>query len=284
MSAMEPTRHEELRQMTGAYVLDALEPAERAEFAAHLATCAECRAEVRSLSAVAAGLPYTVPQIDPPLALRQRVLTSVGARDTSPRSMGVAVEPKRGATRGAFASAGWLGIAALLVIAVSLGTYAVSLRQRLAGIEQRLQDAIVRLDRTERQLDAASREAQAAQVRLTVLTASDLLQVNLAGQAAAPGASGRAFWSRSRGLLFAASQLPPLPAGRTYQLWFVERTAPAISAVSAGLVKPDEAGRVAVGFDNPPNLPQFAAFALSIEPEGGVPAPTGALYLVGMTQ
>jgi anti-sigma-K factor RskA len=283
MSAMDATRHDELRQLAGAYVLDALEPAERAEFAAHLATCTECTAEVRALRGIVSALPYTVPQIDPPFALRQRVLASVGAAGTDRATRGGAFEAASALPRrGAFASRGWLSLAALLVIAVSLGTYAMSLRQRLTVIEQQLQNAIVRLDRTERQLDAASREAQAAQVRLAVLTASDLLQVNLAGQAPAPGASGRAFWSRSRGLLFAASQLPPLPGGRTYQLWFLQ--SPGTTPVSAGLVKPDEAGRVALGFDSPPNLPQPTGFALSIEPEGGVPAPTGALYLAGMTQ
>lgn len=278
MSAMDAARHEELRQMSGAYVLGALEPVERDEFAAHLLTCAECAAEVRALSEVAAALPYAVPQIDPPLALRQRVLASAGARTLSP---GAAADATAGARRGALARGGWLSAAALLVIAVSLGTYALSLRQRLGGIEQQLQDAIARLDQSERQLAVASQEVQIAQVRLAVLTASDLMQVNLAALPPAPGASGRAFWSRSRGLLFAASQLPPLPAGRTYQLWFLEGTA---TPISAGLVKPDEAGRVAVGFDSPPDLPQPSGFALSIEPEGGVPAPTGALYLAGGTQ
>ena len=74
MTDMDAARHDEPRQMSGAYVLGALEPAERDEFAAHLLTCAECAAEVRGLSEVASALPYAVPQIDPPLALRQRVL------------------------------------------------------------------------------------------------------------------------------------------------------------------------------------------------------------------
>jgi hypothetical protein len=47
------------------------------------------------------------------------------------------------------------------------------------------------------------------------LTADDLVPVDLAGQPAAPRALARAFWSRSRGLVFAGSKLPPLPPGRT---------------------------------------------------------------------
>ena len=36
--------------MDGAYVLGALDPAERAEFEAHLRTCAACRAEVAEIA------------------------------------------------------------------------------------------------------------------------------------------------------------------------------------------------------------------------------------------
>jgi anti-sigma factor RsiW len=42
--------HDELRDALGAYVLGALEPAERAEVAAHLEGCATCRAELAAIA------------------------------------------------------------------------------------------------------------------------------------------------------------------------------------------------------------------------------------------
>ena len=60
---------------------------------------------------------------------------------------------------------------------------------------------------------------------MTVLTAPDLARVDLAGQPVAPDAQARAFWSRSRGLVFSASHLPHLAAGRTYQVWVVTASA-----------------------------------------------------------
>jgi anti-sigma-K factor RskA len=105
----------------------------------------------------------------------------------------------------------------------------------------------------------------------------DLARVDLVGEPAAPTASGRAYWSRSRGLVFTASNLPALPPGRTYQLWVVTAQAP----ISAGLVRPDSSGNVSMTFQTPPDLPQPLAMALTIEPEGGVPAPTGPRYLIG---
>jgi anti-sigma-K factor RskA len=108
--------------------------------------------------------------------------------------------------------------------------------------------------------------------------APDLARIDLAGQPAAPRASARAFWSRSRGLVLTASNLPALAPGRTYQVWVVTAQAP----LSAGLVKPDPNGQVTAMFNTPPDIPQPVAMAVTEEPDGGVPSPTGARYLVGM--
>ena len=51
--------------------------------------------------------------------------------------------------------------------------------------------------------------------------------------------------------------------------------------ISAGLVRPDTTGRVNAVFQTPANIPQPVAMAVTIEPEGGVPAPTGDRYLIG---
>ena len=48
-------------------------------------------------------------------------------------------------------------------------------------------------------------------------------------------------------------------------------------------MKPDENGRVTAAFDVPPGASTPTGLAVSIEPAGGVPAPTGALYLVGLS-
>ena len=104
------------------------------------------------------------------------------------------------------------------------------------------------------------------------------MRVELAGQPVAPRAFARAFWSRSRGLVFTASNLPPLASGRTYQLWIVNGQTP----VGAGLLKPDADGIVHAVFTTPSDLAKAVAIAVTIEPDGGVPAPTGDKYLVGL--
>jgi hypothetical protein len=121
-------------------------------------------------------------------------------------------------------------------------------------------------------------QASAAEVRreIEIATAPDVKRIDLAGQPAAPRAAGRVFWSPSRGVIFTASNLPPLPPGRVYQLWYVTTPAP----VSAGLVSPDPSGQ-SRNLTPAAGPVQPKAFALTIEPAGGVAAPTGAFYLLG---
>ena len=265
--------HEELREHAALFVLGALEPEERTEFEAHVAECLECAAEVRVLTAVPTMLAQAVPQVDPSPALRERVLRSVGSGDSWPQQ----ATPYAGGRSGGFAP--WLAAAASLVLTVALGGYALSLRQRIGNLEARLRDAVARADAGDRVIADARRVAADAESRVAVLAAPDLNRIDLAGQAAAPQASGRGYWSRSRGLVFTATSLPALPAGRTYQLWVLTARTPPIS--NGWLFRPDASGRAAVIFDTPVDLPNPTAMAVTIEANGGVPAPTGAMYLVG---
>jgi anti-sigma-K factor RskA len=211
------------------------------------------------------GLGQAVAQEDPSPALRARVLAAAVSQKPVARP------------RSAPAFIPWLAAAASLVLALGLTIYTGQLRARIGVLETELRDARDRADATERHLADAQRTAAGALTSVSVLMSPDVARVDLAGQAAAPKALGRAFWSRSRGMVFTASNLPPLPAGRIYQLWVVTAQAP----ISAGLLAPDAAGNVSDMFSTPQNLPQPVAMAVTIEPAGGVPAPTGAMYLVG---
>ena len=267
------SNHDELREQAALYVLDALDAAERASFETHLATCAECAAEVRVAGVTAAALAEAVPQIDPSPALRHRVLSSLGGATTVAE-----VTPERAGRPLAQPAWPWLAAAASLAVAVGAGWYAVQLRGQVESLTLELRAASVRAAATEREIANLRRVAYEAQVTVRVIAAPDLRRSDLAGQQpVAPQASARAFWSRSRGLVFSASDLPPLPAGWTYQLWIVTSQ----TAVSAGVFEPDTAGRVEAIIGTPLDVPSPIAMAVTIEPAGGVPAPTGAKYLVG---
>jgi anti-sigma-K factor RskA len=62
-----------------AYVLGALDPAELAEFRAHLESCVVCADELADLQRIADVLPMAAPQHTAPRSLRHRVMRSVRA-------------------------------------------------------------------------------------------------------------------------------------------------------------------------------------------------------------
>jgi len=257
--------HTALKEYAGAYVLGSLDPDERVTFEAHLAGCDECAAEVRALGRIPEALARSVPGRTPPPELRRRVLAAFGARP--------AAVPRRAESGGR----DWLPLAALVVLTVGIGVYAARLQVRVTVLEARLEQALLQAAAAETAVADARRVSAELAAAMGVLAAPDLVRIDLAGQAVAPQASARALWSRARGMVFTASNLPPLPAGQVYQVWVVTAQAP----ISAGLLMPDPAGAGQTYFETPPDIPPPAAVAVSIEPAGGVPAPTGAIYLVG---
>jgi len=247
-------------------VLGSLDPDERRAFEAHVSVCGECAAEVRTFQRVSAALSLGVTQRTPPPDLRDRVLAAVGAGAQAPRA---AAPVKDWAV--------WLPVAAMLLLTVAMGIYAASLATRVEGLEARLNDALAQAAVADRLVADSRRVAGELQSSMAVLAAPDLARIDLAGQPAAPAASARALWSRARGMVFTASNLPPLPAGRVYQVWVVAGPAP----ISAGLLTPDAGGGGMAFFNTPPDIPAPRAIAVTIEPAGGLPAPTGAFYLMG---
>jgi hypothetical protein len=132
--------------------------------------------------------------------------------------------------------------------------------------------------RLQRQIGELQGRFDQAQATTAVLAAPDLARIDLQGQPVAPDARARALWSRSRGLVFTAANLPPVPAGKAYQVWVVTAQAP----ISAGLLTPDSSGVGTQYYMTPVDIAPPVAVAVTLEPAGGVPAPTGERYLVGM--
>jgi anti-sigma-K factor RskA len=257
--------HDELKADAAAYALGSLEPAERRAFEAHLAACVECAEEVRSLQLVTGALAQSAPQRTPRPELRDRVL----------RALGPALHDKPAPQGGRILN--WLPLAASLLLTIGVGLYARGLQTRVADLETRLQDAVVAAAAADRQVVEARQVAAQAQSAMGVLAALDVARIDLAGQPAAPQARARALWSRDRGMVFTVANLPPAPEGRVYQVWVVTADAP----ISAGLLMPDAVGGGSAYFATAPDIPAPVAVAVTLEPAGGVPAPTGERFLIG---
>lgn len=193
------------------------------------------------------------------------------------RSASTSPPKSSGPVVGSGLSVGWLAAAAAAILALGLGVYALQLRSQVERLQADLDATAARLATTEAEARVNRTRLARAQAETSILTAADLRRVDLAGQKGAPRAAARAFWSRAQGLVLTATRLPDLPEGRTYQLWVLTSGAP----ISAGIFRPDASGGTSIVFDTPVSLPPPAGMAVSVEPAGGVPAPTGEIVLIG---
>jgi anti-sigma-K factor RskA len=112
---------------------------------------------------------------------------------------------------------------------------------------------------------------------LTILRSAQVTVVSLGGLERAKTAGAFLLYDRgTQKAFFYAFNLPPLPPGKTYQLWAIVD-----KPVSAGTFQADvgQTGRLLIR--SVPPLAQIKRFAVSVEPQGGVPQPTGDIYLVG---
>ncbi|MBC9719257.1 anti-sigma factor [Streptomyces sp. TRM66268-LWL] len=234
----------DLHTATGAYVLHALLPAERAEFERHLAACDSCTQEVRELAATAERLGLAVATA-PPAHMREQVLRQIAT---------VRQEPPQTSARGR--AGRWtralprMALAACLAAAVAFGGVAV-------WQYQSAQDA----------RDQARRTQQQAAELAAVLAAPD---ARTSTGKLTDEATGTVVVSRSmdRAALL-TSKLPGLPDGKVYQLWFDDGG----QMRSAGLLSTPDTSSATL-LDGP--VGNASGMGVTVEPAGGSDQPTTA--------
>jgi hypothetical protein len=292
--------HDEAFGALDAAALDALDPPEREAVLAHVARCETCREELSSLRATATNLAFAAPlATDAAMswaATRDRIRSRLMARaaadaeaSRAERSSSAPIarpEPRlapsssRGRRRvvdiGAWRPAEWVAVAATVLFLTSAGFLAGAMRDRRA-----LRDAL-RIEAALADRAGASNESMRALLAardslIAGITGRDVAVVQLAS-AAARAPNAMMFWNRTRNTwTFVAHDLPAPRPGRVYQLWLVTPTA----KVSAGTFMPTN-GEAMVRATYPLARDSLREVAVSDEPAGGMPQPTGGIVVVGM--
>lgn len=164
-----------------------------------------------------------------------------------------------------------------MAAAASIGIALAQLRTNgdLTAQRDAAREALTSATASTTQLSAqlASRDSLVA-----AMTGAQVSVVELASTAKlAPGA--RMFWDRltNRWTLI-THDLQPVQAGRTYQLWLVTAKA---EKISAGTFNTDAQGRAVVQATYALAEADLAAIAITEEPEGGSPQPTGTILVAG---
>jgi anti-sigma-K factor RskA len=250
--------HETYEALASGYALGTLDGDDLAEFQAHLAEgCAACTTALRESEETLALLARATPPVPPPASVKQALLARIGAQGR-----------RRAEATGRPWWFPWMaGAVAASLVAFFTGMFVAARYEARLG--QATREAVALRQRVQRQ--------QAA-----VYHVIDLLRepgtnvLKLKGQGPAPDASASLLWNdRSGGHLLVAG-LAPLPPDKTYELWTISGGTPR----PAGLFVVDASGRGGHFVDPvPPGRPEV--FAVTIEPAGGVPAPTGPVVMLG---
>jgi anti-sigma-K factor RskA len=230
--------HEELRDLIPAYALDALEPEAARTVEAHLPGCDECREELSSLQAVAAELAAGIAPVEPPAALRERVLARV-----RPRLL--VIEPSR------LWRAGLAAAAALILI---LGGVTLVQVQRIRTLTAAMGTLSSRLAAQERVLAVlGSPTSRTAALHGSVQANVRFVYDRAAGQGA-----------------LVVTDLRDPGAGFVYQLWLVAGQEPQ----SAGVFRPIPGQPIVVPVNA--DFRRYQAVAISVErgPQGSAAGPT----------
>ena len=234
MNGMNHVRFEELKD---AYVLGALPEEERREFEEYLAAHPERQAEIGELGTVAGLLALSPQEQEPPPELRRRIMDAVEAEAIHP------AESRRSwrALIGELLSARNLALGAATMLVIGLFSWNMVLQGETQDLQGRIQS-----------LQDQPQEPQ---------------MVELGGTGTEQGARAELVTLEGDRAVLVVEDMPPVPEGKTYQIWVIEDEVPKPS----GLFKPKQ-DSVAAVIEHP--LGGGDVIAVTVEPEGGSPKPT----------
>jgi anti-sigma-K factor RskA len=230
-------RHEDV----AGYLLGSLTLQEQAAFERHLAGCAWCRRQMNELSVPAEVFRRAAPDYDMPAALETLTLAaverSVSENGTSPSALARRLPRPR---RLAFAATAAAAAAAV----VAIGAFLVAPRLDRPAPEGQIE------------LEAVLVPPTGGPERATVVVEKTGI---------------------GREISFESDDLPILPQGEYYELWFVgpSDTRRRPNRISAGTFHPDEQGRSLVQLTAAVDPALYPILSVTAEPADGNPERTG---------
>jgi anti-sigma-K factor RskA len=246
------------------YALGALDGEDKRTLDAHLGDCPHCRQQLAAARQSTALIGLAAPPVAPRPQVKAALMDKLRAEKRTPATQSASSQAAPSRTRkkrwGLRFSFGF-GLAAAVLA--------------FATFELAKQD----LDRGKqlKQLQAqVSQDAAALQAMGQVTGAPDSAQITLLQQPNGPPGQAHMLYNARMGLGVYSGQIAPAPSGKSYQLWLVPSSG---APISAGLVDANQQnGAVIVRLT--PGL-AAKAFAVTLEPLGGRPQPTGPMVLVG---
>ncbi|HLR32834.1 MAG TPA: anti-sigma factor [Fodinibius sp.] len=285
--ATKKTQNEKFEQLCAGYVLNALERSDHKEFERMLADATDEQKRLyQELRSVANQLAFTV-ENEPSESLRGRLMTRIqsGAEEKEPKnghepsaSPAAAITNEESSEEeSTFKWATFSAAAsfALLIVSLSLLFYSFNLSAQVNDHE-----SAIASQQTE--ITELRNEIRQKEELLGILESPDVAMVLMSGLDVNPDGYGKIIWdAKNQQALIQTSNLPPVQTNQNYQLWIIQNNEP----VSAGVFAVNDSSDNFFKIEEMTNadLQSTSAFAITMEPKGGMPQPTGDMYLIGET-
>jgi anti-sigma-K factor RskA len=274
MTVKTEERHAQL-ELCIPYVFGRLNPGNRKQFEAHLATgCEQCKTELSGLCEATALMPLLLRQEAPPSGVRQRLLNRISSKRPEPqrserpqqqqqqqreKPVTPSLRPERPWYLYVSIIGGILLIVALIIFVNQLVGTTGTQEKKISELQSDLQ-----------QMQEAVGFLQAERVEMLPLVSVP------------PGAAtyGKIFWDPAkRNALLQTSNLPAQPEGKQYQLWILKEKrqySVGVFDLVGGKSNTLTVMPLPVG-----DTKEIGGFSVTLEPKGGSSQPTGAVQLSG---
>jgi anti-sigma-K factor RskA len=252
--------------------LGALDSEDRRAFEARAATDAGLRLELLAFTGLVGRIGLATAAVEPSTEVRQRVLAAAASIEAKAPMVASGRGPSR-----------WLSGLAAAIVLLAIGAFMMREQRDLARreaerariqaetLQAQLRDALAKLEAAQKDL------AEAGSFRALV-AAPESQVASLAGlPPAAVGARARVVWNaKRREAVLLVSGLPAPPAGMAYEVWVIASAAPVPAGVFWSNTEGQAVHRLPSG-----DMAGVRTFAVTLEPQAGVPAPTGPMVLAG---
>jgi anti-sigma-K factor RskA len=274
---------EGMQEQAAAYALGALDADQANAFEGALRVDPELRALVRELRLVTEALAGTVPALEPPAAVKARLLLDIDQQWAGgPKS--TAAPPASAAPIGVHPAAPkvwipWAIAAALAVLSLAFLWQSSHLRSQLASQAGQINELTAHAELA--RAESVDLRATVGRLRESNRIASFRIAVLDSLLAADPKAVAVSVWDNDRqDGVFIVRNLKQLPGDKDYQLWIIDPKYP--SPVSAGVFRVDAKGNVREDFHAKQQIQAANQFAVTIENKGGADVPNiKAMVLAG---
>jgi anti-sigma-K factor RskA len=260
------------------HALGTLPEGDAAALRAHVAVCVNCATNLAEAHGDAAMLAFAARQERPAGTVKAELMARIRANREAEeryawpsRIKGAEREGTKAKAESNAKSSWWNWVLVPAAVALALVSFGLSWQNRRIAAE---------LQREHRAAEAFEHDREQIEKLVSMLAAPDTVTVKLAGTGDAARASGVVKYNGKMGLMVYSVELPALPSDKSYQLWLVPAKG---TPMSAGLIGPGGHSWGNLWTAEVPMNTEAKAFAVTIEPVGGVTQPTGPKVLLGAT-